>query len=156
MAKMKQRFSPLAAALLAVAAFCPAAPVQAEPSLVPYKIVKDGIPESLTGKPGDAVQGRKAFIATVKGNCLSCHEAPIPEELFHGKIGPALAGVAGRLSEAEMRLRIVNPKIVNPDTLMPAFYRLEGLNRVMKSWAGKTILAPGEVEDIIAYLKTLK
>ena len=123
---------------------------------MPYKIVKDGIADSLTGKSGDPVKGRKSFAAMVKGNCLSCHEAPIPEELFHGKIGPDLAGIAGRMTEAEMRLRIVNPKIVNPDTMMPAFYRLEGLNRVMKSWQGKTILEPQDVEDIIAYLKTLK
>ncbi|MCC7166489.1 MAG: sulfur oxidation c-type cytochrome SoxX [Rhodospirillales bacterium] len=128
----------------------------AQQNLVAYAIVKDGIPQSLTGKPGDPARGRKLFAQTTKGNCLSCHQAPIPEELFHGKIGPELDEVGARLTAAEMRLRIVDPKVLNPDTMMPAFYKINGLNRVMKAWEGKAILAADEVEDIIAYLQTLK
>jgi sulfur-oxidizing protein SoxX len=131
-------------------------PALAQEKLVAYTVVKEGIPAPLTGKPGDPVKGRQLFATPAKGNCLSCHQAPIPEELFHGKIGPELDEVGARLTAAEMRLRIVDPKSLNPDTMMPAFYKLDGLNRVMKSWQGKTILSAAEVEDIIAYLQTLK
>ncbi|MBI4967392.1 MAG: sulfur oxidation c-type cytochrome SoxX [Rhodospirillales bacterium] len=129
---------------------------QAQQNLVAYTIVKDGIPQSLTGKPGDPAKGRKLFATPAKGNCLSCHQAPIPEEMFHGKIGPELDEVGARLTAAEMRLRIVNPKVINSDTMMPSYYKIDGLNRVMKSWQGKAILSADEVEDIIAYLQTLK
>jgi sulfur-oxidizing protein SoxX len=108
----------------------------AQDKLVTYSIVKDGIPQSLTGKPGDPAKGRKLFATPAKGNCLSCHQAPIPEELFHGKIGPELDEVGARLTAAEMRLRIVDPKVVNPDTMMPSYYKTDGLHRVMKAWQG--------------------
>jgi len=75
---------------------------------------------------------------------------------FHGNIGPELTDVASNLTEGEMRLRLVNPKVVNPDTIMPAFYRTEGLHRVMKKFQGKPVLTDQEIEDIIAFLKTLK
>lgn len=139
------------------AALLLAAGVQARASsVVAYKIVNGGIPKSLTGKPGDAKNGRATAINRKKGNCLACHKMPISEQQFHGEVGPNLAGVAGRLSESELRLRIVDPKSVNPDTIMPAFYRAKGLHRVMKKFAGKTVISAQEVEDIVAYLKTLK
>lgn len=120
--------------------------------------IKDGesIPKSLTGNPGDPKAGRKAAIATKQGNCLACHVMPVPEQLFHGEIGPDLDGVGGRYSEAELRLRIVDPKVLNPDTIMPAFYKINGLHRVMKKFKGKAILTAQQVEDIVAYLATLK
>jgi sulfur-oxidizing protein SoxX len=124
--------------------------------LVRYKIVGEGIPKSLTGKPGDAKKGRKLAINRKKGNCLACHKMPIPEQAFHGEVGPDLKGVAGRYSEAQLRLRVVNPKKANPDTIMPAFYRNTGFHRVMKKFKGKTIIGAQDVEDIVAYLKTLK
>ena len=105
---------------------------------------------------GDAKVGRNTAFNRKKGNCLACHKMPVPEQPFHGEIGPDLAGVASRLSEAEIRLRIVNPKVVNPDTFMPAFYRNTGLHRVQKKWQGKTILGAKDIEDIVAYLVTLK
>jgi sulfur-oxidizing protein SoxX len=123
---------------------------------VPYQIVDDGIPKSLTGKSGDAKAGRKVAYNRKTGNCLACHKLPIPEQQFHGEVGPDLAGVASRYSEAEIRLRIVNPKKFNDDTIMPAFYRDSGLTRVQKKWAGKTILKAQEVEDLLAYMMTLK
>ena len=80
---------------------------------------------------------------------------PVPEQADHGNIGVTLYGVAKRYKIGELRLRLVNPKIVNPDTIMPAYYRTEGLHRVQKKWQGKTIISAQEVEDILAYLMTL-
>ena len=116
----------------------------------------ESIPKSLTGKPGDAKNGRKLSINRKKGNCLACHVMPIPEQAFHGKIGPTLMNIASRMSEGEMRLRIVDPKVINPDTIMPAFYKKDGFTRVLKKFQGKTMLSAAQIEDIIAYLKTIK
>lgn len=125
--------------------------------LVAYRVV-DGerIPESLTGKPGDAARGREVAINTKLGNCLACHKMPIPEQQFHGEVGPDLAGVADRYSEGELRLRVVDAKVLNPDSIMPAFYRNSGFHRVMKKFEGKSVLSAEQVEDVIAYLMTLK
>lgn len=121
-------------------------------------MITDGsrIDKSLTGKAGDAKKGRELAIHRKKGNCLACHKMPIPEQSFHGNIGPDLAGVASRYSEGGLRLRIVDPKVVNEDTIMPAFYRKEGFHRVLKKFKGKTIIGAQDVEDIVAYLMTLK
>lgn len=130
---------------------------QEQEKLVDYKVVNgSSIPTSLTGKTGDPVKGRKHAINRKKGNCLACHVMPIPEQTFHGEVGPDLNGAASRLLEGEIRLQIVNSKIVNPDTIMPAFYRNTGFHRVMKKFKGKSILSAQEVEDIVAYMMTLK
>lgn len=155
---------PVAACALALAGFAlqGAGIAQAEmarvldPGLMPYTIVDAQIPKSLTGQPGDAARGKAVFVNRRKGNCLSCHTAPIPEEDFHGQIGPDLAGVGSRLNEGEMRLRLVDAKAILPDSLMPSFYRTGGLRQVKKGFEGKPILEPQEIEDVIAYLKTLK
>lgn len=125
--------------------------------LVKYT-VKDGesIEQSLTGNPGSAENGRKVAIHRKKGNCLACHAMPVPEQPFHGNVGPDLAGVGSRYSVGELRLRVVNPKFANPDTIMPAFYKSDGLHRVLKGFEGKTVLSAQEVEDVVAYLATLK
>ena len=125
--------------------------------LVKFEI-KDGmsIEKSLTGKPGDAKKGRALSINRKKGNCLACHQMPIPEQPFHGNVGPELVDVGANYSAGELRLRLVNSKVINEDTIMPAFYRNDGYNRVLKKFKGKTILSAQEVEDIIAYLLTLK
>lgn len=141
------------AAVMAAGLFASAASADV---IADYKVVDGGIPKSLTGKPGDAVAGKKTFIDRKRGNCLACHTAPIPEQQFHGMIGPAMEGVAERMTEAEMRLRLVDSKQVNPDTSMPAFHRIAGLNRVPKKFADKPILTAQEVEDVLAYIKTLK
>ncbi len=143
------------AALSVSLGFCITAALAEE--MVAYKVVDDiEIQDSLTGKPGDPAQGRKLAIDRKLGNCLACHSLPIPEQQFHGETGPDLAGVGSRLTPGEIRLRVVNPKLVNPDTMMPAFYRVTGLNRVMKDFAGKPILTAEQVEDVVAYLMTLK
>ena len=120
--------------------------------------ITDGvsIDKSLTGKAGDAKKGRSLAIHRKKGNCLACHAMPIPEQAFHGNIGPNLAGVANHYSEGELRLRLVDPKVINKDTIMPAFYKKTGLSRVLKKFKGKTVLGAQDIEDIIAYLMTLK
>ncbi len=129
-----------------------------EKGLKPYEIV-DGhkIPKPLTDKPGDPKRGAKLVVARKKGNCLACHKIQqLSEYPFHGNIGPELSNVASNMTEGEFRLRLVNPKVLNPDTIMPAFYRTEGLHRVMKKFQGKPVLTEQEIEDIIAFLKTLK
>jgi sulfur-oxidizing protein SoxX len=118
-------------------------------------IVDQTIPASLTGKPGDAANGQKVVINRKKGNCLACHMMPIPKEEFHGQVGPNLDGVAERLDEAQLRMRLVDPKVVNSGTMMPSFYRND-LHRVSKAFVGKTILEAQEIEDVVAYLMTLK
>lgn len=120
--------------------------------------IVDGIsvPEALTSEPGDPDRGRAVAINRKQGNCLACHVLPIPEELFHGLVGPDLSAVGSTYSEGELRLRVADPKVLNPDTIMPAFYRNDGLNRVIKSFQGKTILSAQELEDVVAYLMTLK
>ena len=149
--------SAIGVALLLGAAQQAGAASEKMPKLVPYKVM-DGhsIAKSLTGKAGNAVEGRKVAINRKKGNCLACHKMPIPEQQFHGEIGPDLAGVGSRYKEGELRLRVVNPKVLNDDTIMPAFYRLDGLHEVHKNFKGKTVLSAQEVEDVVAYLLTLK
>ncbi|MBB4287702.1 sulfur oxidation c-type cytochrome SoxX [Roseospira goensis] len=144
----------LAAAALGLAAAAP--PAQAA-GVVEYAVV-DGytIPEPLTETPGDPVMGRKWAINRKLGNCLSCHQMPIPEEQFHGETGPALYGVGDVYSEGELRLRIVDPKALNPYSMMPSFHKVAGLNRVLDGFENKPILNAQQIEDIVAYLMTLK
>ena len=129
---------------------------QAE-ELVKFEIVGGArIDKSLTGQPGDPVNGRKLAIDRKLGNCLACHVLPIPEQPFHGNVGPDLSETGGNFSEGELRLRVVDSKVLNPDTIMPAFYRNDGFERVLKKFQGKTMLSAQQVEDIVAYLMTLK
>jgi sulfur-oxidizing protein SoxX len=121
-----------------------------------YTVTNFAIEAPLAGLQGDAAEGRKIAVHRKKGNCLACHRMPIPEEADHGNTGPNLEGVATRLTEAQLRLRVVDPKQINPHTMMPAFHKTEGLHRVMKKFAGKPILTAQEVEHVVAYLKTLK
>lgn len=144
------------AALLAATAPARAQEVH-DHNLVPYTIKDYAIDKSLTGKPGDAAAGRKWATTSGQGNCVICHRLPIPEVAFRiGNVGPDLTQVGGRLSPAEIRMRIVNPKVVNPETIMPAYYRIDGLNRVEKKFQGKPTLTPEQVEDLVAYLSSLK
>lgn len=152
---MKKMTLTLAAILCAGSAH--AASVQvSEPGLVSYTIVDDmAINEPLTDTAGDAANGRKLAVNRKKGNCLACHVMPISEQSFHGETAPSLYGVGNRLSEGELRLQLVNSKVTNENTMMPSFYRVTGYNRILKKFDGKTILSAQEVEDIVAYLKTL-
>lgn len=111
----------------------------------------------LCGLRGEAARGRTLAADSHGGNCLACHRMPIPEEAFHGTIGPPLQGVGSRYSEAQLRLRVVDEQQVNPFTIMPGFYRDPSeANRVADAYWGKTFLSAQQVEDIVAYLVTLK
>ncbi len=122
------------------------------------QIVDMMVAESLTGVPGDPANGRKVFANRKKGNCLACHaNSDMSEMLFHGEVGPPLDGVADRYDEAFLRALLVNSKAVFEGTIMPAFYVDSAtLNRVLPKFQGKTILTAQEVEDVLAYLMTLK
>jgi sulfur-oxidizing protein SoxX len=121
-----------------------------------YRIVADGIPVSLTGKPGDPARGRAIVASRTVGLCLLCHSGPIPEERFQGTLAPSLAGAGLRSTPAQLRLRLVDAARLNPDTIMPPYYRLDGLTRVAKNFDGKPILTAEQIEDVVAYLATLK
>lgn len=111
---------------------------------------------SLTGVAGDAVAGRAAFINRKQGNCLACHmNSEIPEQSFHGEVGPPLDYVSERWTAEELRGIVSNAKMMFPDTIMPAFYNGVDADRTLKKFAGKTVLSAQQVEDIVAYLQTL-
>lgn len=112
---------------------------------------------SLTGMPGDPANGRKVFMNRKQGNCLACHaNSDMADQQFHGEVGPALDGVADRWSEAELRGILTNSKKMFEGTIMPAFYVDGGFTRPLEKFAGKPILTAQQVEDVIAYLMTLK
>ena len=118
--------------------------------------VADEIPASLTGKQGDPSRGRAIVANRQVGLCLLCHSGPFPEERFQGDLAPDLKGAGSRLSEAQLRARIVDPRRSNPDTIMPAYYMTGGLSNVAKAFQGKTVLSAEQIEDVVAYLATLK
>jgi sulfur-oxidizing protein SoxX len=114
------------------------------------------IDKSLTGAKGDPARGRAIVADRHVGLCLLCHSGPIPEERFQGELAPDLKGVASRYSEGQLRLRIVDSSLLNPATIMPSYYRSEGLTRVAPAFRGKTVLSAEQIEDVVAYLVTLR
>jgi len=128
----------------------------ARAELVPYTIVGDAIPASLTGNPGDVARGRAIVANRNQGLCLLCHSGPFPEDKFQGNIAPDLGGAGSRSSEGQLRLRIVDASKLNPDTIMPPFYRVDHLTRVPEAYRDKPVLTASEIEDVVAYLMTLK
>ena len=116
----------------------------------------DEMPALLSGAKGNPVRGRALVVSRQVGLCLLCHGGPFPEERFQGAIGPDLNGVGARLSAGEIRLRLVDPARLNPDTVMPAYHRTEGLARVAPAFRGKPILTQEQIEDVVAFLATLK
>lgn len=124
---------------------------------ISYEIVDDGIPASLTGSTGNADAGRDTVINRKLGNCLACHEVTeLSSQPFHGEVGPSLDGAADRWSEAQLRLIVVDSKQMFDGTIMPAFHRTTDLSRVAGKFQDKTILTAEQVEDVVAYLLTLK
>jgi sulfur-oxidizing protein SoxX len=124
--------------------------------LRPYVVGGDAIPASLTGQPGDPAKGRAIVADRTVGLCVLCHSGPFPEVPLQGNLAPSLAGAGARNTAGQLRLRLVNPARLVPDTIMPAYYRLDGLQRVARAYDGKTILTAGQIEDVVAYLVTLK
>jgi sulfur-oxidizing protein SoxX len=128
----------------------------AQDTLRPYEIAGDAIPQSLTGSPGDPARGRTIVTSRQVGLCLLCHSGPFPEERFQGTIGPSLKDAGTRWSEGQLRLRIVDAGRLNPDSIMPAYYRIDHLAQVAPAFRGKPILRADEIEDVVAFLMTLR
>jgi L-cysteine S-thiosulfotransferase len=120
-----------------------------------YAIVGDAIPEPLTNARGDATRGR-ALVVERTSTCILCHNGPFPEQQFQGDLAPSLAGAGSRWSEGQLRLRLVDSSRLNEATIMPSYYRVDGLSRVGPTWRGKPILSAEQIEDIVAYLVTLR
>jgi L-cysteine S-thiosulfotransferase len=116
--------------------------------------VGDAIPRPLTAEPGRPERGRSVVVNRDQGSCTLCHE--VPGETRFGNVAPPLSGVGARLSPGQLRLRVVDSSRVNPGTPMPAYYRTAGLVQVAAAYRGKTILSAQQVEDVVAYLATLK
>lgn len=124
-------------------------------ALAPYRVDGDAIREPLAAVAGDAVRGRETLLGR-DGNCVLCHAVPEAGARFMGNLAPPLSGVGARLNSGQMRLRIVDSARLNRDTIMPSYYRVEGLNRVAAAWRGKPVLTAQQIEDTIAYLLTLR
>jgi L-cysteine S-thiosulfotransferase len=122
----------------------------------PYTVSGDAILAPLEGLIGDAARGRVLVVNRQKGLCLICHSGPFPEERFQGTLSPSLAGAGARSTDGQLRLRMVDSRKVNPSTLMPAYHSTEGLERVGTAWRDRPILTAQEIEDIVAFLKTLR
>ena len=119
-------------------------------------VVGDAIPARSPASPGDAARGRAIVLDRQRGLCLLCHSGPFPEERFQGDLAPSLAGAGPALSEGQLRLRMVDGRRLNPDTIMPSYFSLDGLVRVGRAWQGKTVLTAEEIEDVVAFLATLR
>lgn len=120
-----------------------------------YRVVGDAIPRPLTAEPADAARGRE-IVQGRDGNCLLCHAVPGFGRRPMGDLGPPLAGVGSRLDAGQLRLRIVDSARLNPETIMPSYYRVEGLNEVGAAWRGRPVLTARQVEDTVAFLLTLR
>jgi sulfur-oxidizing protein SoxX len=124
--------------------------------LIAYKVEGGRIQAPLTQEAGDVARGRAAVLSRDAGNCFLCHSVPDAGETPLGNIGPPLAGVGKRLSAAQLRLRLVDSTRINRASVMPAYYRIQGLQRVAPAYSGKPLLTAQQVEDVIAYLLTLR
>ena len=116
----------------------------------------DAVVQSLTGNAGDPERGRAIIADRQKGLCLLCHSGPFPEEPLQGNLAPSLEGAGSRWTEGQLRLRLMDNKRVNPESIMPAYHRIEGLNRVGSPWRDRPILNAAEIEDVLAFLMGLK
>ncbi len=144
----------LALAFVVASVIDPAVTHAQEP-LRPYRIVGNAIPAPLTGKKGDPARGR-AIVTDRQSTCLLCHSGPFPDERLQGDLSPNLKGAGTRWTEGELRLRMVDDSRLNPATIMPSYYKIDGLTRVGAAWRGKPILTAEQIEDVVAYLVTLR
>ena len=128
----------------------------AQQAVPPLQVVGDAIPQALTATPGDPFRGRAIVASRQHGLCLLCHTGPVPEERFQGNLAPDLAGAGSRWNEGQLRLRIADAQRLNPASIMPAYYRTDGLVRVGAAWQGKPVLGAQQIEDVVAFLLTLK
>lgn len=119
-------------------------------------VVGDGIPEPLTATPGDAARGRAIVASRQQGLCLLCHTGPIPEERFQGNLAPPLDGAGRRWTAAQLRLRVADARRLAPDGLMPSLHVAGDPARAGAAFAGRPVLDAQQVEDVVAFLLTLK
>jgi sulfur-oxidizing protein SoxX len=120
------------------------------------QVTGDAVMQSLTGSAGDPARGRAIITDRQKGFCLLCHSGPFSEEPLQGNLAPSLAGAGSRWNEGQLRLRLMDNKRINAESIMPAYHRIEGLNRVGPTWRDKPILNAAEIEDVLAFLMGLK
>ena len=144
----------MVAAMLLVAAGFTAIADEGSPR--PYVVVGDSISVSLTGAAGDPARGRAIVLDRRLGACLLCHTGPFTEERFRGTLAPDLSGAGSRWSAGQLRLRLVDASRLNPSTIMPPYYRVDGLARIGNSWTGKPMLTAEQIEDVVAFLATLR
>ena len=133
-----------------------AASAAAQEALRPVTVLGDAIPVSLTGAKGEPARGRAIVTNRQVGLCLLCHFGPFPEERLQGTMAPDLKGAGGRWSEGQLRLRVVDAGRLNPNTIMPPYYRIDGLTRVAPSFRGKPVLTAEQIEDVVVFLATLR
>jgi len=129
---------------------------QAAAPVAPYTVVGDGIAQPLTALDGDAMRGRAIVASRQVGLCLLCHSGPFPEERFQGNLATDLAGAGARWSAAQLRLRLVDARALNPDSIMPSYHRTRGLQRVAPAHASAPILDAQQIEDVVAFLRALR
>lgn len=146
----------LCLAVFAAALWLPLMTATAQPANTLPAIVGDTIPTPLTTSPGDAGRGRAIVANRQVGLCLLCHTGPFPEERFQGNLAPDLSGAGSRWSEGQLRLRLVDATRLNPQSIMPAYLRSDGFNRVAPAFRGQSILNAQQIEDVLAFLQTLK
>lgn len=144
----------LLAAVTIVAAMPPAALSETETAIL--EVDGDAISAPLGDRVGDAARGKAIVLDRRVGNCLICHRVPVSQEPFQGEIGPDLGGIGSRLSVAQIRLRVVDAARLNAATLMPPYHRTVGLRRVPPALVGKPALTAQDVEDVVAWLASLK
>ena len=125
-------------------------------ALEPYTVVGDAISHPLGGLVGNAARGAALVRDRERGNCLICHQGADAAEPFQGTIGPPLAGVGARLDAGQIRLRLVDASSLNPQTVMPPYFRTEDLHDVAPQYRGKPALSAQEIEDVVSYLAALK
>jgi sulfur-oxidizing protein SoxX len=141
--------------LAAVALLGLAAPAAGQ-EIAPFAVSGDAVAAPLGGLTGSAERGGRIVRNRETANCLICHTIPDPAETFMGEVGPPLAGVGARLTPGQIRLRVIDPTLANPDAVMPAYHRVAGLVHVDARWRGRPVLSAQDIEDVVAYLSALK
>lgn len=122
----------------------------------PVEIEGDAIDVSLTGEAGNAGRGRDVFTGREQGHCVLCHAIDGLDVEFQGNVGPDLTAIGDRLTPGQIRLRIADAQLIWPETLMPSYYRVSGLNQVAPEYMGEPALSARQIEDLVAYLSSLK